>query len=140
MKKIITICFLAASFFSYAQDTNDSIKKNKLKLFGSFESNAQWYTNDVNRKIQHDTVPLRSNNYLALNANYGRFTVGTQIESSVNEALLNFNPLYRKTDFGTYFANYKSNKLEVTLGHFYEQFGSGLALRSWEDRAERLYC
>lgn len=135
MKKIITICFLAASFFSYAQDTNDSIKKNKLKLFGSFESNAQWYTNDVNRKIQHDTVPLRSNNYLALNANYGRFTVGTQIESYVNEALLNFNPLYRKTDFGTYFANYKSNKLEVTLGHFYEQFGSGLALRSWEDRA-----
>lgn len=135
MKKIITICFLAASFFSYAQNTNDTIKKNKLKLFGSFESNAQWYTNDVNRKIQHDTVPLRSNNYLALNANYGRFTVGTQIESYVNEALLNFNPLYRKTDFGTYFANYKSNKLEVTLGHFYEQFGSGLALRSWEDRA-----
>lgn len=134
MRKIVTICLLASVFLSNAQDNNDTIKKNKLKIFGSFESNAQWYTNDVNRKIQHDTVPLRSNNYLALNANYGRFTVGTQIESYVNEALLNFNPLFRKTDFGTYFANYKSNKLDVTLGHFYEQFGSGLALRSWEDR------
>ena len=135
MKKIVLASLLFAGFFSQAQETNDSIKKNKLKIFGSFESNAQWYTNDVNRKIQHDTVPLRSNNYLSLNANYGRFTVGTQIESYVNEALLNFNPQYRKTDFGTYYANYKSKKLDITLGHFYEQFGSGLALRSWEDRS-----
>jgi hypothetical protein len=135
MKNFIIISIGFFSFFAQSQNSNDSIKKNKLKLFGSFETNSQWYTNDVNRKIKHDSIPLRSNNYLALNLNYGKFTLGTQLESYVNEALLNFNPLYRKTGFGTYFANYKSNKLDVTLGHFYEQFGSGLALRSWEDRS-----
>jgi hypothetical protein len=34
-----------------------------------------------------------------------------------------------------YYANYRSSKLEVTAGHFFEQFGSGLLLRGWEDRA-----
>jgi hypothetical protein len=135
MKNYIFSIVIAVISISTAYSQQDSISKTKGKFFGSFESNGQWYTNDVNRKIQHPTVPLRSNNYLSLNYNYGRFTMGTQVESYVNEALLNFNPLYRKTDLGTYYLKYKSKKVEVTIGHFYEQFGSGLALRSWEDRA-----
>ncbi|CCG52289.1 Protein of unknown function precursor [Flavobacterium indicum GPTSA100-9 = DSM 17447] len=133
MKKLFLALILVNTTLVVGQE-QDTIK-NKLKFFGGYEHNGQWYTNDVNRKIQHDSVPLRSNNYLSLNLNYGKFTVGTQVESYVNEALLNFNPEYRKTNIGTFYANYKSNKLDVTLGHFYEQFGSGLALRTWEDRS-----
>ena len=131
--KILTYAALFFSIISVAQEADTT--KTKLKIFGSYETNGQWYTNDKERKINHDLTPLRSNNYLNLNVNYRRFTVGTQVESYVNEALLNFNPQYRKTDLGTYYVNYKSNKIDVTLGHFYEQFGSGLALRTWEDRA-----
>lgn len=133
MKKILTYTLLFSSLFALSQEA-DSTKTN-LKISGSYEGNGQWYTNDKNRKIHHDSVPLRSNNYLNLNANYGRFSVGTQIESYTNEALLNFNPRFKGTDFGTYYANYKSKKLDVTLGHYYVQFGSGLSLRTWEDRA-----
>jgi hypothetical protein len=32
-----------------------------------------------------------------------------------------------------WFAKYKVGTLEMTAGHFYEQFGSGLVLRSWEE-------
>ena len=133
MKNIFLLTFLFCTAFTIAQKT-DSTKVN-LKFTGSYDAIGQWYLNDVERKIIQDEVPLRSNNYLALNLNYGKFTVGTQIESYENNALLNYNPKYKNTNFGTYYLNYKSNKLDITLGHFYEQFGSGLALRSWEDRA-----
>lgn len=133
MNKILTYAFLFSSLFALSQEADST--KTKLKISGSYEGNGQWYTNDKNRKIEHDSVPLRSNNYLNFNANYGKFTVGTQIESYTNEALLNFNPKFKRTDFATYYANYKSKKLDVTLGHYYVQFGSGMVLRTWEDRA-----
>ncbi|MBS1572052.1 MAG: hypothetical protein JST62_06640 [Bacteroidetes bacterium] len=133
MKKTITLLSALVVFSVQAQKA-DSLQ-NKINISGNFESNGQWYTNDVQRQIQHDPIPLRSNNYLGVNASYGKFTVGLQAESYVNEALLNFNPKYTKTNLATYFANYKDDKWDITAGYFYEQFGSGLALRSWEDRS-----
>ena len=133
MKKYLILTTFLFGITLHAQD-KDTIK-SKFKLSGSYEGNGQWYTNDVNRGIQHNSIPLRSNNYLLLNLDYGKFTLGTQLESYANEALLNYNPKFSKTNFGTYYARYKSTKLEINLGHFYEQFGSGLALRSWEDRS-----
>ena len=119
----------------FAQQQNDTVNKTKLKINGGFESNAQWYLNDTERDIKHPEDPFRSNNYLFLKANYGKFTIGTQVESYYKQALLNYNPAFEGTDFSLYYANYKSDKLDITAGHFYEQFGSGLILRAWEDRA-----
>lgn len=133
MRKITLIALIIFSNTTFSQE-KDSLK-NRIILSGNFESNGQWYTNDVRRGISHDSIPLRSNNYLALNASVNKFSGGIQIESYENEALLNFNPKYSKTNIGTYFLNYKNDKLDVTAGYFYEQFGSGLALRSWEDRS-----
>ena len=133
MKKIISFTFLFSALCAFAQNADST--KTKLKVYGSFERNGQWYTNDKNRGIHQDTVPLRANNYFNVNFNYKKFTFGTQIESYMNEALLNFNPKYKGTNFATYYANYKTKKLDITLGHYYVQFGSGLALRTWEDRS-----
>lgn len=137
MRKLLTYTFLFSALIGFAQK-NDSIKKTRLKIFGGVEENNQWYTNDKNRGINATKITndqnLRSNNYANLNINYGRFTVGTQLESYDQNALLNYNPKYKGTGFGIYYANYKSKKLDITLGHYYTQFGSGLALRAWEDR------
>ncbi|MEZ4854585.1 DUF6029 family protein [Flavobacterium sp.] len=156
MKKKVVLFFLLIGFTGFSQQNNDSVSKTKIKFYGGLESNGQWYTNDPERAIQHPEEPFRSNNYLQLNANYGRFTVGTQIESYYKDALLNYNPQFVASDFGgynskmnisevldkiyysnisTFYANYKSKMLNITAGHFYEQFGSGLLLRAWEDRS-----
>lgn len=134
-KKLILGVVLLTALNVFAQQENDTITKTKLKLNGGFESNAQWYLNDKEREIRHPEDPFRSNNYLFLKANYGKFTVGTQVESYFEQALLNYNPAFKDTDFSLYYANYRSEKLDITAGHFYEQFGSGLLLRAWEDRA-----
>ncbi len=129
----ITVLFVLFTSLLIAQEQKkDSVKG---RISGSFESNSQWYLNDKNRDIQHDLVPLRSNNYLSLNYNYGKWTTGLQAESYESLALLNYNPKYKGTNLATYFANYKSKKIDATIGHFYEQFGSGLLLRSYEDRS-----
>lgn len=134
-KKIVLSILLLSAINVFAQQENDTIIKPKFKFNGGFESSSQWYLNDKERDIRHPEDPIRSNNYLFLKANYGKFTVGTQIESYVEQALLNYNPAFKGTDFSTYFANYKSKQLDITAGYFYEQFGSGLLLRAWEDRS-----
>jgi hypothetical protein len=64
-----------------------------------------------------------------------KWSAGLQVESYEKNALLNYNPKYKGTNVATYFVNYKDKTFDLTAGYFYEQFGSGLILRSWEDRA-----
>ena len=108
-------------------------KKNYGRLFGGFESNAQRYLKFENTEVNPEY--LRSNNYLQLNYEISKWTFGIQAESYTKKALLNYYPGFDGTNVATYFAKYKSKKFEAIAGYFYEQFGSGMILRAWEDRA-----
>ena len=129
--RLITLMVL----FSIGASAQEVMPKEKLNFYGGFESNTQWYLNDQGLKVDHPDIPLRSNNYLFLNLKYKNWTTGIQGESYEDQALLNYNPRYDKTDVATYFVQYKNEKIDLTAGYFYEQFGSGLLYRSWEDRA-----
>ena len=109
--------------------------KEKLNIYGGSEVNFQWYLNDKPIGIDHPEKPVRGNAYLFLNAKYKNWTTGLQAESYGDTPLLNYNPRYDKTGIATYFVQYKNEKIDLTGGYFYEQFGSGLLYRSWEDRA-----
>lgn len=136
MKQTITkLLFLLLPIASISQE------KEKGNFFGGFESNSQWYLNDTglkdefNNPTTHPEKPIRSNNYLFLNYTYKNWSAGIQGETFQQEALLNMNPKYTGTNVATYFVQYKTDKIDLTAGYFYEQFGSGLLFRSWEDRA-----
>jgi Family of unknown function (DUF6029) len=138
MKNFFLFLFILFHFIGLAQ-----VPPN---FFGGFESNSQWYLNDESLKnannvgVAHPDYPLQSNNYLNLNYRYNKWTMGIQAESYQDRSvfdneLLNLNPGYKKTNIGTYFIQYKNKKIDLTAGYFYEQFGSGLLFRAWEDRA-----
>lgn len=136
MKQTITkLLFLLLPIAAISQE------KEKGNFFGGFESNSQWYLNDTglkdefNNPTTHPEKPIRSNNYLFLNYTYKNWSAGIQGETFQQEALLNMNPKYTGTNVATYFVQYKTDKIDLTAGYFYEQFGSGLLFRSWEDRA-----
>lgn len=138
MKKIFLVITLVYSqiFFSQKEEKKTTFKKITDNLYGSFESNARWYLNDKELGITETENQLRANSYLNLNYNFFKnFTIGVQVESYEPIALKNYYEGYRKTKIANYFINYKTNKLDITLGHFYEQFGSGLTLRAFEERA-----
>ncbi|MFT5103227.1 MAG: hypothetical protein ACI86C_000879 [Candidatus Latescibacterota bacterium] len=131
MKKIILIATILCSTLTIAQENGN--------FFGGLESNSQWLLADDGINFpsgnELELGQFRSNNYLQLNYNLGKFTAGIQYETYLPTALLGYSDVYDNgNDVGTYYINYKDDKMDITGGYFYEQFGSGLILRSWEDR------
>jgi Family of unknown function (DUF6029) len=135
IKQLLFVSLLSVTAFAQEKE------KEKITVNGGFESNSQWYLNDTGLRDEfdnptvHPEQPLRSNSYLFLNFKYKNWSAGIQGESYMENALLNLNPKYDGANVATYFVQYKNNKIDVTAGYFYEQFGSGLLFRSWEDRA-----
>ncbi len=63
----------------------------------------------------------------------GDFSAGLRFEMYQNP-LLGFDARYKGQGLANYFVAYNGEKLSITAGHFYEQFGSGMILRAYEDR------
>ena len=111
------------------------LAQNNGNFYGGFESNSQWLLDDDGLNFTAPEDQFRANNYLLLNYSLGNFTAGIQYESYLPSALLGYAPVYAGNNgVGTYYLNFKNETLDITGGYFYEQFGSGLILRSWEDR------
>ena len=126
----LVVILLCLPILTFAQEED----KEKGKLSGGIESNSQYYVDDSKTGDFTEEDNFRSNSYLRLNYDYKNWFANVQLESYEPQALLNYYPKYEGTNIGTFAIGYRSNKFEATLGYFYEQFGSGLALRSWEDR------
>lgn len=129
MKKIIL--FISAFIL-----LNTSLKAqifNKNNITGSFETKNKYYFKD---KTSGATVPLDkfgSNSYLSLNYTKGKINVGIQYEAYL-PPLLGFDSRYDDSGITHKYFTYRDDKFSFTVGNFYEQFGSGLLFRSWEDR------
>lgn len=126
-KYLVSLFFIGFVGKTYSQEVN------KGRFFGGLESNSQYYLDD--KDLGFEGVGFRSNNYLNLNYNYKKWTGGILAEGYEKNALLNYNPKLEGTNIGTFYLNYKTDKVDITAGHLYEQFGSGMILRTWEDRA-----
>ncbi len=148
MKKTAVLFLLILPILSFSQNDETEEEKTVLQQFlnnlsGSFESNAQWYINDPVLGDFEDPISefelenkhLRANSYLRLDYGFlNNFTIGLQAESYEPLPLLSYFPEYRGTDLTNYYINFRNEKLDITVGHFYEQFGSGLLLRAFEER------
>jgi len=134
MKNILVLAAFLVAGCVYSQEQGS--------FFGGFESNSQLLLDDEGLRLSDDQPGFlapddnfRANNYLQLNYTLGKFTAGVQYESYLPSALLGYSPDFDENNgIATYYLNFKNDKLDLTGGYFYEQFGSGLLLRSWEDR------
>ena len=113
-----------------------SVKSQLLKnLASSFESYSAYYTDDSKTGDFNFDNRFRSNNYLNLKSYLNKnWNFELQIESYQPSPLLNYSTNLKKTNISTFNVRYNNNNLNIQLGNFYEQFGSGMILRSWEDR------
>jgi len=102
-------------------------------LSGSFESYTQLYQKDekINAILPQDRVG--SNNYLKLDYNYKQFTVGIQFESYL-PTVAGYPFSINESKIANKYFKYTAKKFSLQVGDFYEQFGSGLIYRSWENR------
>ncbi len=127
MKKLLAILVLAIfPYLVYSQDVSSG------QLSGNFQLEAQSYVTDS--VIGAENVPdkIRSNAYLNLIYTTGKYEVGMRYENYM-KPLLGFEQNYEGQGIPYRYATYKSDFLDVTAGNFYEQFGSGMIFRAYEE-------
>lgn len=120
--------------FSYAQlDLNNLNNTNIGEIHGNFQSDAQYYIADTTIGAAPAPEKLLLNGFANINYSKGKFSAGIRYESYLN-ARQGFDARYQGNGIPYRFATYKSDELDVTIGNFYQQFGNGFILRSYEDR------
>lgn len=75
-----------------------------------------------------------ANNYLKLDYVHGRFSAGLQMEYYPTP-LLGYAQEIKGFGVPGKYVSWTAETWSVTLGDYYDQFGSGLLYRSWEDRS-----
>ncbi|MFL2571314.1 MAG: DUF6029 family protein [Parvicellaceae bacterium] len=100
---------------------------------GNIQSIAQYYQEDslINAALPDHIMGF--NGFTNLNYNRGNFTAGVRFESYLN-TLEGYPTTFQGTGLGYRYANWKNEALDVTIGSFYEQYGSGMILRAYEER------
>lgn len=63
-----------------------------------------------------------------------KFSAGIRYETYL-PAIAGFPGRYKGSGLGYRFARYSHQKFDITIGNFYEQFGSGMAFRSYQERS-----
>jgi len=129
MKRFSIFLFLMLPISLFAQ-----IDLGKYgNISGSFETNNQLYVKDVKTNSVLPQDRIGSNNYLKADYRFQKISMGMQYEAYLPSIegypfFLNDAKLVQK------YLSYQDTKFGLTVGNFYEQFGSGLVFRSWENR------
>lgn len=133
----LLLCLVALPS-AYAQEGAE--KKDWGYVTGSLESTNHVYVEDVANDFYPSRLPqlkdgniFASNDYLKVDYYKDRLSAGMQLEGAfpslvgypIPESLLSLSNLY---------VSWRDKSYSVTAGTFYEQLGSGLLFRSWEDR------
>ena len=130
-KKFISLLPLMAlaAGVAFAQD-------DKGSLSAGFETNTTYYVDDAKTGAIAPESRFGSNNYLKMDYSQGNFAAGLQFEGYL-PAINGFFPMMYGTDqFWRYdiYASFIDKGWDVRIGSLYEQFGSGMLLRTYEDR------
>lgn len=107
---------------------------------GSLESNSNVYVEDAVNDFYPSMQPqlkdgntFASNNYLKVDWYKDRLSAGMQMEGYF-PSLVGYPVAQNNMTLSNIYVTWKDKSYSVTAGTFYDQFGSGLLFRSWEDR------
>lgn len=106
---------------------------NEGSLTGNMETTFQYLNADsLIGATQPESKGLMSS-YMNVFYRNGNFKAGMRIESYLPR-IQGYPNRFDGTGLGMRFIGYANDYIDITLGHFYEQFGQGTALRIYEDR------
>lgn len=100
------------------------------------ETNTTYYFNDSGTGASAPDGRMGSNNYLKMDYSWKGFSAGLQLEGYLPAIIGYFPAKWKSENFMRYdfYAGYTGGGWDVRLGSLFEQFGSGLLLRTYEDR------
>lgn len=147
------VVILITTFFGFIHGQKDTTKKDvkvrdtKVKntdgtkdndwgqIHGNFGFDGQYYLTDSLIAAPNVPEKFRANGFLNLVYTKGNFSAGIRYEAYLPKPLLGFDERFANQGIPFRYASYKIGGLSVTAGSFYEQFGNGIVLRAYEERA-----
>jgi hypothetical protein len=135
MKKIYFVALALASLSAYAQQSGELTEKGQFS--GNFQMNTQFYLRDD--KIGASTTQyLREKSsteaWLFMNYKLKGFNFTVRYDLFNNSPLFNPFQAYTNQGLGYWEITKEIDKFSITGGYFYDQFGTGLIFRAYEDR------
>lgn len=129
---LIAILTIVASFGAFAEGIDEMVTGGKVS--GNFQIEAQTYKADSLIGAPEVKETILSNGFFNLNYTYGNFSTGLRYEAYMNP-ILGLDPQFKGSGISYRYADWKNDFISITIGDFYEQFGSGMIFRSYEERA-----
>lgn len=129
----LLIAFVLLMGFAAQAQFSEVLKKSEVH--GSFEFDGAYYMPDNQLGI---TDSLINGQNFAFNAfgniiyTLGNFSAGLRYEAYL-PPIAGFDPRMEGQGFPRIWATYTNEKFSFTVGNFYEQFGNGLTLRTYEE-------
>ena len=128
MRKLILLSFVTSISLA------GNAQVNTGNFTGNIESVFQYLNEDTLIGANQPASKGLMNSYINVFYTQGNFKAGMRFESYLPR-IQGYPNRFDGTGLGMRYIGYANDFVDVTLGSFYEQFGSGLAFRAYEDRA-----
>lgn len=112
--------------------------QEKGVISGAFETNANVFLRDSNINAintpQYDRQIFGGEAWLNLNYSIQGFQLGVRFDMFNNSNLRNPTDSYSGIGIGRWFVQKQLDKVQISAGYLYDQIGSGLIFRAFENR------
>ncbi len=134
MKRVLLLLVFALFCTLPGQAQNE--ERDYGQIHGNFQTNGQYYLQDTLIDPTGRAYPderFLAAGFLNLVYTKGNFMAGIRYENYQNN-LIGLPEGFQGEGIPYRFARYRTDGLDITVGNYYEQFGSGLVFRTYEER------
>ncbi|MBK7938641.1 MAG: hypothetical protein IPJ82_16840 [Lewinellaceae bacterium] len=114
-------------------------QNNNARITGNLQSNGNFFIKDsaigaINTP-QYNFRKFGAESWLTLNYSNWGFDVGVRFDLFNNSNLLNPNGAFTDEGIGRWYVHKQIDKFDLSGGYLYDQIGSGIIFRAYEERA-----
>jgi hypothetical protein len=102
------------------------------QIHGNFQVDAQYYRVDSAIGANAIAEKMLMNSWTNITYTAGDFNAGLRFETYLNP-ISGYYLDYKGAGVPYWYVGYKAGQFDITAGNFYEQFGSGMVLRAYEE-------
>lgn len=128
MKKLFLLLFISSPLIAFEQGS----------FGGDLQLNASLFMRDsaigATNTPLYDNLLTGAESWLSVSYQSDGLNAGVRLDVFNNSNLFDPNGAYSAQGLGSFFIHKEIKKLGITGGYFYDQIGSGIIYRSYEDR------
>lgn len=129
---ITSLIVMTSAVLCLSAQTADVTRKGHVS--GALESNSIYYLEDEASGAVRPDGGIGTNNYIKVDFGIGKFEGGIQMEGYF-PPIQGYPEQLKGFSLANRYVKYHDKGITATIGDFYDQFGSGLLFRSYEERS-----